>query len=364
MFKWGIRLGGAAILLAGTAFGVLHIPAVQDKIFVAVVKSRVPATDSPYFADDGLRLVICGSSSPLPDPHRARSCNAIIAGGKIYVVDAGGESASRLNSFGIPLDRLAAVFLTHFHSDHIADLAEMNFNSWGAGRNVPLPVYGGPGVTDVVGGFNQAYGADHQYRTAHHTEAVMPHEAGDMVAHEIDLLGPPDDAMDRHAEPLHFGDLTVTAIEVNHRPVSPAYGYRFDYKGRSITISGDTVYHPPLAVAAKGTDVLVHEAQSQFMVRTMQAVMTDAGRWRLAHIMHDIQSYHTDVVDAAKIGNQAGAKLLIFTHFTPPLINRLANSIFFRGVDAVRPSGWVAAHDGMMVTLPLGSDAVQVGEVK
>jgi len=364
MKKWILGLGVGVIGIAAGAALIVRIPSVQEKIFRHAIDSHMPATDSPYFGDDALRLVICGSASPMPDPARARSCDAIIAGGKIYVVDSGPGSATKLNSYGLPLDHLAAVFLTHYHSDHIGDLGELNFDSWGAGRTMPLPVYGGPGIDQVVGGFNEAYGADHQYRTAHHTEAVMPHDAGDMVAHEIDMQGAPDDAMDRVAAPLHFGDLTVTAIEVDHRPVVPAYGYRFDYKGRSITISGDTVYHPPLAIAAKNTDVLVHEAQSQKLVRLMQDEMNKAGRWRLAHIMHDIQSYHTDVADAARIANQANAKLLVFTHFTPPLLNRLVEDAFFSDVNAVRPAGWVIAHDGMMITLPLNSDAVQIGEVK
>lgn len=363
MRRWALRGVAAIAVMAATGVIAVRVPAVQDALFVRGVESRLPAIDSPLLADDALRAVICGSSSPLPDPARARSCVAVIAGGHIYVVDTGPGSATRLNGFGIPMDRMRAVFLTHFHSDHIGDLGEMNFDSWAAGRSVPLQVYGGPGVNDVVNGFDLAYHADHEYRTAHHTEAVMPHEAGNMEPHEIDMPGAQTDAFDRVAAPLHFGDLTVTAIEVDHHPSIPAYAYRFDYKGRSVVVSGDTRYHPPLARASKDADVLIHEAQSQHLVGLLHDVMLAHGRDRIAHMLNDIHSYHTDTLDAARIANQAGVKLVVFTHFTPPLVNGLVERAYFQGVPSVRDGRWEIARDGMLITLPLGAPDVTVGQV-
>ena len=241
MRRWG--LSAAIVLLVLSAFALLlSRPGVQDRLVQAMARHRIQTGPNPLLADDAMRAVICGSASPLPDLERARSCVAIIAGGAVYLVESGPGSAARLAEYNVPTGRLAAVFLTHFHSDHIGDLGELNFQSWGAGRAQPLQVYGGPGVEDVVAGFNQAYGADHHYRTEHHTDSVMPHEAGEMVAHVVDLQGPPVEAMDRLGAPLHFDELTVTAIEVDHRPAIPAYGWRFDYKGRSIVVSGDTRY--------------------------------------------------------------------------------------------------------------------------
>jgi ribonuclease Z len=363
MRRWITWTVAVSLVLAAGAALLLSRPGLQDRLVQAMARQRIQAGPSPLLADDALRVVICGSASPLPDTERARSCVAIIAGGAVYVVDTGPGSAARLAEYNVPTGRLAAVFLTHFHSDHIGDLGELNFLSWGNGRGQPLPVYGGPGVEDVVAGFNQAYGADHHYRTAHHTEAVMPHEAGDMVARIVEMQGPPDEAMDRLAAPLGFGDLTVTAIEVDHRPSTPAYGWRFDYKGRSVVVSGDTRYHPPLAVAAKGADVLIHEAQSQRLVKLLQATMADSGQTRLAHILTDIQSYHTETLDAVRIGNEAGVRLLVLTHFTPPLRNALIRHIYFDGVDALRQGAWDYARDGMLITLPLGGTAVKVSQI-
>jgi ribonuclease Z len=157
--------------------------------------------------------------------------------------------------------------------------------------------------------------------------------------------------------------LKVTAIRVNHGPVKPAYGYRFDYAGRSITISGDTSYYPPLAEAARGSDVLVHEAQSNVMVGILGEALAEAGRPRPAKIMHDIPGYHTTPVEAARIANEAHAKLLVFTHINPPLPDAIAERAFLAGVSDVRPDGWLLGRDGTLIRLPGHSDAIEKATV-
>lgn len=106
----------------------------------------------------------------------------------------------------------------------------------------------------------------------------------------IDLVGKQTPKKDRRSLPMHFCDLTVTAIEVSHDSAEPAYGYRFDYQGRSAVISGDTNYHPPLAFAAQGTDVLVHDAQSQHLLELIQSSAKKVGNARLAQLMGAIYS--------------------------------------------------------------------------
>lgn len=158
--------------------------------------------------------------------------------------------------------------------------------------------------------------------------------------------------------------LTITAFAVNHAPVAPAYGYRFDYRGRSVVVSGDTVKDAGLIAAAKGADVLLHEAQANHVVGLMREEAEKTGRARIAKILADIPSYHTSPVGAAEAANEAGVKLLVLYHLTPPppAVPVVAR-VFVRGVDAVRPRGWVLADDGLLVTLPLGSDRVDVGKI-
>ena len=159
------------------------------------------------------------------------------------------------------------------------------------------------------------------------------------------------------------GGLTITAFAVNHTPVRPAYGYRFDYRGRSVVVSGDTVKDAGLIAAAKGADVLVHEAQAHHLVALMHEEAEKTGRTRIAKILGDIPSYHTSPVEAAEAANEAGVKLLVLYHLTPPPPAALVERAFVRGVAAVRPRDWVLADDGLLITLPVDSAAVEVGRI-
>jgi ribonuclease Z len=346
-----IAAGAIAVLIAGACLATLS-PDVDVWLYRKMA-THIIDRPAPQLAQPGeLSVLLCGTGSPLPDLNRASPCALVAAGDRLYVVDAGLSSVRNLMLWHIPLEKIDGVFLTHFHSDHIAELGELRLQTWGAARRTPLKVYGPPGVEDVVAGFNQAYSHDADYRTLHHGEKFLPREVVDMVAVPIPMSG-------AVAQVFDDGGLKVTAIKVHHDPVKPAYGYRFDFDGRSVTISGDTAYYEPLALAARGSDVLVHEAQSNELVGILGAVMAKAGRTRPAKIMHDIPDYHTTPVEAARIANLAQAKLLVFTHINPPLPNFIAERAFLRGVTDVRPNGWLMGRDGTLIRLPGHSDKIE-----
>ncbi len=351
--------------LGGAEYLALDRPEIQAMITRAAVKRAIAksAAQRAMVEAKELRVVLCGTASPLPNRDRAGPCAAILASGKIYLVDVGGGGMRNLQLWGLPPDRIAGVFLTHFHSDHIEDLGEVNLQSWGLGRPSPLPVYGGPGVETVVSGFQSAYSQDEEYRIAHHGSALMVPDNFDMVPNRVAHPDGSGLAEGETQKVFEQDGLTVTAIGVNHTPVKPAYGYRFDYAGRSVVVSGDTKLSPGLAIAAKGTDVLVHEAQDQELLAVIHEEMAAAGNARLAKITGDIPSYHTSPVEAAGIANQAGAKLLVLTHLTPPIPGWLAAHAFLDGVSAVRPNGTLVGHDGLMVSLPPDSTAVEVTDL-
>ena len=94
------------------------------------------------FDGKALRVILCGTSSPLPDPNRAKACTIVVAGDKAYVIDTGPESWEQLARMQFPGARIAGIFITHFHSDHIGDLGEFRMQTMVAGRDHMLPVYG------------------------------------------------------------------------------------------------------------------------------------------------------------------------------------------------------------------------------
>jgi ribonuclease Z len=357
-----IALGALAVFAVASAAALLT-PSVQQAIFDQAALKMTARTNNAPLADDALRVAIAGSSAPLPSASRAKASVVVFAGGKFWVVDSGPESVENLVLWGIPLSKIQGVLLTHYHSDHIGDLGELQLQTWAGGREAPLAVYGGPGVDQVVEGFNTAYRQDQGYRTAHHGEKVMPSKTWGMVAHTVELDGPPTPAKDRTGLVYDDGTLRITAIEVNHAPIQPAYAYRFDYKGRSVVITGDLKYHPPLVKSAKDADVLVSEAISRSMTRSLQSAAHSVGRERTAAIMHDVQDYHISPEEAATIANAANVKLLVYYHLLPAPDGFLARRLFARGVSGVRRGDWTIADDGSLYTLPLGSKGVRIGRM-
>jgi ribonuclease Z len=160
---------------------------------------------------------------------------------------------------------------------------------------------------------------------------------------------------------LEDGELTVTAFEVDHFPAAPAVGYRFDYRGRSLVISGDTKKLAAVASAATGADVLIHDALSQPLRQVLADAAREAGNARVGKLLDDIGDYHASPIEAAETANDARARLLVYTHFVPVLVQRALQLAYFDGVDALRPrAGWVVGYDGLRIDLPApGSDIVQ-----
>ena len=304
---------------------------------------------------DGLHVFVCGSGSPLPDADRAGPCLGVVAGQQAFVFDAGSGSTRKLLRMGFPIERLRAAYLTHLHSDHFDGLGELLLQAWiGGSRSTPLPVRGPAGVDQLIGGFAQAYAIDKGFRVAHHGEKVA-NPAGYGGKAEVLALAPGQDS----ALVYDTDGVKITMIRVNHAPVAPAFGYRVDYAGRSVVLSGDTAATPTLAVAAKGTDVLFHEAMNKQMVAQMGAKLAARGRASSAQIMHDIQGYHATPEEAADTARVAGAKALVLYHLVPAPPVRLIEPLFLGDAHRHFAGQLELARDGMLVSLPAGDSAIR-----
>ena len=351
----------ALLVLLGTAATVGYLFRVEigarvlRRVAPRVVGRNVVAT-----LPDGLHVALCGSGSPLPDTTRMGPCTAVIAGKRLFVVDVGSGAVRNFGQMGLRAGAVEAVLLTHFHSDHIDGLGEMMMLRWASsGSASPLPVYGPAGVTAVVGGFNAAYALDSAYRVAHHGPAITPPSGAGGEARPFTI-----DASAQSVVVLENDGLKVTAFTVDHAPIEPAVGYRFDYKGRSAVISGDTRPSENLVREATGADLLVHEGLNREMVATVGNALASSGDARAAKIFGDIQGYHTSPVEAARIARRAGVKALVLTHIVPPVPVAYLNALFLKGTAAEFGGPITMGEDGLLFSLPAGGSEITSGRLK
>ena len=219
MKKFLIYLVASIFIITISVMVGLRSPPVQDRIMVSVVSGMINAPNN-LPEEDALSAAVCGSRSPIPSPGRAETCVMVRAGENIYIVDIGDGSASNLRSWGIPFNKIKSVLLTHLHSDHISDLADLQLATWiNENRETKLDVYGPDGVNLITEGFETAYELDYFFRNTHHGEQIAPLDVAGLSPHIVDLDQP---------KIIDEDGLVVTAFKVVHDPVEPALGYRFD----------------------------------------------------------------------------------------------------------------------------------------
>ncbi len=336
-------IGVAVALLLLVGVGLFRAPAIQDT-FMKQAATTLLNMSAPSF--EGLNVVVCGSASPMGNSmERAQACIAVVTPEHFFLIDTGARSPVRIAQARLPMNRITGVLLTHYHSDHIASLPDVNLQSWIAGRNTSLPVYGPKGVDQVVKGFNQAYALDQGYRAAHHGTELLPPSAGPMTPITIEPgIVWQDDS------------LTITSFIVEHDPIEPAVGYRVDYQGRSVVVSGDSNAVPSLFAAAKNSDLLFHDALARHSLDIMMDAATAAGQDSMAKIIHDVIDYHADTRTLEQAADDAGIRQLVLYHLVPTPANALAESIFRRGLR----DETLLANDLQTFKLPIGSAEILI----
>jgi ribonuclease Z len=183
------------------------------------------------------------------------------------------------------------LFLTHLHSDHITGLSGLWLTRWVLGRHQvkPMQICGPSGTKSLMENLTAAFDFDIGMRTNNYPN--LP----------VDGLSP-DVTEITEGVVYRSNGITVTVFEVNHQPTTPAYGFRIDNGGRSVVISGDTMYSENLIKYAQGADLLIHE------VAYANEEQRQSPFWK------GIVALHTSPIEAGQLFSRIQPKLAVYTH--------------------------------------------------
>ena len=241
-------------------------------------------------------VILLGTGSPIPSASRAGPATLVKAGATNLLIDCGRGVIMRLTGAGVAPQGISAVLLTHMHSDHICDLNDVITSHWimNAGPT-PLRVFGPVGAKALVEATLAMLSFDAKYRMDHHADLNAPPRV------ETTELSPGD--------LFEVGDCKISAHRTDHSPVFPTLGYRIERRGATVAVAGDTIPCPELDEMCKDADIYV-----QTVIRDDLVKRVPSQRFQ------DILDYHSTVEQAGQTAQRAGVRILMLTHYVPPLL--------------------------------------------
>jgi ribonuclease BN (tRNA processing enzyme) len=284
-----------ALLLLLSSCEKRHGAEYARPISSATVETREAPTEKELAA--ATTIVMLGTGTPIPDAFRASASVAVVHKGQAYVFDTGAgavHNATRARyRYDIPSlypSQICCVFISHMHSDHTLDYAELVYTLWWR-RPGRLLAFGPPGMLEMTAGMHAMMAPDVRTRTGSAQPVANPD------GYKVDVTEIADGFV------FENDGLRIEAFEVDHGDIKPAFGYRIDTEDRSIVISGDTAMSKKLLEMARGVDVLVHE------------VISDSG---LAKNSAGFQAYHrtshSPATDLGRLATEAKPGLLVLYH--------------------------------------------------
>lgn len=245
---------------------------------------------------ESIKVTLLGTGGPPPVMDRFGPATLVEAGDQILLFDCGRGATQRLFQLKIPLKDVHSLFLTHLHSDHIVGIPDLYLTGWVNGkRELPFEVWGPEGSKAMMEHLERAFDFDIRIRL--YDDRTSP-EGIKLHVQEI-----------KEGVVYQRNGVKVTAFEVDHRPIQPAFGYRIDYGDRSVVISGDTRVSENLIRHASGVDLLIHEVVSLESLRR-----ANYSSERISTIMN----HHTTPEQAGELFKRTNPKLAVYSHIILP----------------------------------------------
>ncbi|RWC38867.1 MAG: MBL fold metallo-hydrolase [Mesorhizobium sp.] len=286
------------------------------------------------------RLVLLGSKGgPALRPGGPWPSSSLLQiGGRSIVVDCGLGVTRGLVDSGISLKSLDLIFVTHLHSDHVLELGPLIHTAWTAGLATPVGVFGPPGTGHYWQRFCQAMEFDIEIRIVDEGRPDVRELVSIVEFGEDQVVGQ--------------GGLTVSALRVEHPPVTDCFALRFEHGGKSVVFSADTAFFPPLADFAQGADILVHEAMLEDGIERLVAKTGNGARLK-DHLL----ASHSFAEEAGSIASDAGVTRLVLNHLIPADDPEIGEADWIAAVRKTWAGDLTIARDGLVVGLSGGKAA-------
>jgi ribonuclease Z len=285
-----------------------------------------------------LSVLFLGTAGSVPTVQRAPASLLVRRGGDRVLIDCGeGTQRQLLRSVGLP--DVEHVFLTHYHADHFLGLPGMLKTFALRGREVPLTVYGPPGLGSLMSDLRRVYG---RLTYEVNLRELRPSDTVEMggwrmgayaAVHRLEALGYSlvEDPRPGRFDPVLAQELGVApgpdfgrlqrgeAVDANGRAVEPGEVMGESRPARTLVFTGDTEPCEATVAVARGADLLVHDGTF---------ADEEAERAR--------KTGHATARQAAEVAQEAGVSMLALTHLSSryfaPTIEKEARSVFERTV--------------------------------
>lgn len=244
------------------------------------------------------KATLLGTGSPIPGMDRFGPSILVEAGKQKLLFDCGRGATQRIQQLKVPFAQVDALFLTHLHSDHVVGIPDLWLTGWLRGRTIPLRVWGPVGTKEMMGHLEEAYQFDVHMRRD--VDEKMPAPGAGVLGKDVE-----------EGVVYENDGVKVTAFAVDHGAVKPALGYRVDYAGHSVVLSGDTRYSENLIRFSEGTDVLIHEVMDPAAFRAKNPSMS-------AERVQSILGHHSTPEQAGAVFSHVKPKLAVYSHIVPP----------------------------------------------
>ena len=248
-------------------------------------------------------MLLGTGAGPVEGRPRHMTSHVLVSNGAAYIVDCGLGVTTQLAHTGIPFSSVRSIYITHHHPDHNVEYGPFLLLRWTRGITQSPSCYGPPPLAQMTRDYLRSMDATIRFWSEDFQFA--PLKVDDV--HEITGSGPV----------MKDENVSVSSVLVQHPPVRPAFGYRFDFTDRSIAFSGDTVPLEAVARMAKGADVLVHEAIDMAAMDRHERQHDSPAEYKIA--MHHMRADHSPIEDVGRIAQEAGVKTLVLSHLAPSI---------------------------------------------